>query len=201
MQNTRDRNKTFSEISAHEYLLGYSEALSTALKAVGKQNVNEAAKELWAARSLDRRIFIAGNGGSASISEHMECDFQKGCHEGSTLNTRSLVSNVAVLTAIANDISYDRVFQYQLEMAVPRPGEVLILISSSGNSKNIVEAAKYATSENMVVIGMTGFDGGWLRRHCDVSLHVPFNNYGVVEDCHQALMHICAQFHYLSWKP
>ena len=112
--------------------------------------------------------------------------------------TRSLVSNVSVLTAIANDMGYEQTFRFQLEMGLASKDDVLILISSSGNSPNIIEAAKYAIEHEMILIGMSGFDGGRLKEMATISLHVPVSNYGVVEDCHQALMHCLAQVHYLQ---
>lgn len=196
--DTRSRNKTFSLASPYDYLLGYSRELMIALSKVDANELKRAALELQVARDLGRRIFSAGNGGSASIAEHLECDFGKGCHHGNTLQTKCLNSNVSVLTAIANDLSYDQVFKYQLELANAGPGEVLVLISSSGNSNNIVEAARYAVTKGVSVIGLTGFDGGVLKHTANISLHVPFHNYGIVEDAHQAIMHCLAQHHYLN---
>ena len=197
MNDTRDRNKYFQLESISEYLEGYSNQLLAGLRSVDKSNLSLAEKAISFARDQGLRIFSAGNGGSSSIAEHLECDFQKGCNRPGKNNllTRCLTSNTSLLTAIANDIAYDSVFSYQLELAEAKRNEVLILISSSGNSPNIVKALKFAKYEGMVVIGLTGFDGGFLRKNCDISLHVPFHNYGVVEDCHQALMHILAQYH------
>ncbi len=115
------------------------------------------------------------------------------------LKVVSLSSNLPFLTAIANDISYQDTLSYQLKVflennfAVNKTSPV-ILISSSGNSPNIVEAAKVARHLGSPLIGLTGFEGGELKKLSDISLHVPIHNYGVVEDCHQSLMHIIAQY-------
>ena len=97
------------------------------------------------------------------------------------------------VTAIANDISYDEVFVYQLKTLASR-GDALITISSSGDSENIVKACQWAKDNGISIIAMTGFDGGRSRGIADVSLHVDADNYGIIEDLHQSLMHVLAQF-------
>ena len=142
-----------------------------------------------------RNIFVAGNGGSAAISNHLCCDFTKGCdHKGfNRLKVTSLSCNIPMITAIANDISYDETISYQLETLLSDK-DVVILISSSGKSQNILNAAAVTRKRHATLIGLTGFDGGVLKNLADISLHVPINNYGVVEDVHQSLMHIIAQY-------
>lgn len=196
--DTRGRNQYFNTASPHQYLLDYSKTLLTALERVDKKAFDDVAGLLEVSRDLERRIFVAGNGGSAALAEHLECDFHKGCEHGNTLNTRSLVSNTSLMTAIANDIGYSQVFKYQLQLQNPKVGEVLILISSSGNSENILQAAQFGLDKKMTIVGLTGFDGGSLKKMAHHSLHVPIHNYGIVEDCHQALFHALAQYHYLS---
>lgn len=137
-----------------------------------------------------KRIFVAGNGGSASISDHLCCDFEK----GAGLPTISLIGRLAVLTAYANDCGYETVFIKQLEAHNLTPWDSVVLISSSGNSPNIVNAGAYTKDRGANLIGLTGFSGGQLLRLADVSIHIPFDNYGVVEDCHQAVMHILSQY-------
>jgi phosphoheptose isomerase len=104
----------------------------------------------------------------------------------------SLSTTVEMITAIANDISYDEVFVYQLR-SLARPGDALITISASGDSENVVRAAAWARDNGIPVIAMTGFSGGRSAAIADVNLHVAADNYGVVEDVHQSLMHILAQ--------
>lgn len=143
------------------------------------------------------RVFVGGNGGSAAISNHLTCDFSKGCSLPtiSPLVTHSLSTNIELITAIANDVSYESIFSKQLEFMGLKPEDVVILISSSGNSPNIVSAASYAKKIGATLIGLTGFDGGTLRDVSDIKFHIPIKNYGVVEDCHQAIMHMLAQMH------
>lgn len=196
--DTRARNVKFPHHTVESYLNGYMDTLVAAMRSLDKQKLEMAAHELFVARSLNHRIFVAGNGGSAAISEHLTCDFMKGCHIATTLQTISLVSNTALLTAIGNDIGYDQIFSYQLDLMEPRPREILFLISSSGNSPNIIKAAEFARKKNMVIIGLCGFEGGLLKTLSDVPLHIPVSNYGIVEDCHQMIMHVLAQQHFLT---
>lgn len=197
-QDTRDKNQYPTSTTLEMFQSEYAHRLFVAIQSVEQGQMRNAITTLAEARHKGRNIFVAGNGGSASIAEHLECDIQKGCEVNKkTFFTRSLVSNPALLTAIANDIGYDQVFKYQLELLNPKPDDILILISSSGNSENILEAARFAHDKEMCVIGMTGFDGGDLKKTSDISLHIPIHNYGIVEDSHQALMHMIAQYLFL----
>jgi D-sedoheptulose 7-phosphate isomerase len=123
------------------------------------------------------------------------CDVLKGVQTDTKLRPKvvSLASHLELITAIANDIDYAEVFYYQLRtMAVP--GDVLITISSSGNSENIVRAIDWARSNGVGTIAMTGFDGGRSAKLADIVLHVAAENYGVIEDIHQSMMHCLAQY-------
>jgi len=105
----------------------------------------------------------------------------------------SLASHLELITAIANDISYDEIFAYQLK-TLASVGDVLVTISSSGNSENIVRAIDWAKANGVGTIAMTGFAGGRSARLADVNLHVAAENYGIAEDVHQSLMHCLAQY-------
>jgi phosphoheptose isomerase len=111
-----------------------------------------------------------------------------------------LTSNTALLTAIANDFNYSQTFSFQLELANLTADDVVLLISSSGNSENVIQAAEFAKAKGVKVIGLTGFSGGKLKTTADISLHIDCDNYGVVEDCHQSIMHVLAQFHDLQTR-
>jgi len=100
---------------------------------------------------------------------------------------------VEIITAIGNDISYDEIFVYQLR-CLAKAGDVLITISSSGDSENIVRTVQWAKNNGIPVISMTGFTGGRSAQLADVNLHVDADNYGVIEDVHQSLMHLLAQY-------
>ena len=156
---------------------------------------DRASKVLADAYDRDAAVFVCGNGGSASIANHLQCDHVKGVRVGTDLRTRvtSLSTNIEILSAIANDIGYDAVFEYQLE-SMARPGDVLVAVSSSGRSPNIVRALRWAEEHGMQTIAMTGFGGGDARTVAGVSIHVDAHNYGIVEDAHQACMHLLAQY-------
>jgi phosphoheptose isomerase len=140
-------------------------------------------------------VFSCGNGGSASIANHLQCDHTKNLAKSTDLCPRvmSLSVNVEVLTAIANDHTYTDVFTHQLR-SQSRPGDVLVAVSSSGRSANIVTALNWARDHGLRTISLTGFDGGEARTIAEVPIHVEGTNYGVIEDLHQAIMHALAQY-------
>lgn len=142
-----------------------------------------------------RTIFILGNGGSASTASHMEIDLVKGTQVNGfpRLRVISLTNNMAAITAWANDVHYQNVFQEQLE-GLMRRGDVVIGISASGNSLNILQAMAYANMNGAVTIGFIGFNGGVLKHMVDIDITVSSQNYGVVEDFHLSLGHIISQF-------
>jgi phosphoheptose isomerase len=140
-------------------------------------------------------VFACGNGGSAAVANHLQCDHLKGVRTSTDLTPHvvSLNSNMDLVTAIANDLGYENIFVYQLQSSV-RTGDVLVTISSSGKSKNIVRALQWAHDHEVHTIAFTGFDGGEAAKLADVSIHVDSMNYGIVEDIHQGLMHALAQY-------
>ena len=181
--------------SAYLFAEHYSHELAQALATVDVAAFDRASKVLMDAYERDAAVFVAGNGGSASIANHLQCDHIKGVRVGTDLHTRvqSLSTNVEILSAIANDIGYDSVFEFQLE-SMARPGDVLVVVSSSGRSPNVVRALRWAEAHGMQTIAMTGFGGGDARTVAGVSIHVDAQNYGIVEDAHQACMHLLAQY-------
>lgn len=181
--------------SAYLFADHYAGELGHALATIDTAAFDRASKVLSDAFDRDAAVFVCGNGGSASIANHLQCDHVKGVRVGTDLHTRvtSLSANVEILSAIANDIGYDAVFEYQLE-SMARPGDVLVAVSSSGRSANIVRALSWAEAHGMQTIAMTGFGGGEARNLAGVSLHVDATNYGIVEDAHQACMHLLAQY-------
>jgi phosphoheptose isomerase len=181
--------------SAGSYFDAYADELSRAAKTIESAALDRAANLLAEAYVLGRRAFSCGNGGSASIANHMQCDHVKGVRTTTDLTPRvqSLSTNVELLTAIANDLGYESVFAYQLQ-SQSEPGDVLIAVSSSGRSPNIVQALTWARDHGLRTIAITGFDGGVSRRVAEVSIHVECTNYGVIEDLHQAIMHALAQY-------
>jgi D-sedoheptulose 7-phosphate isomerase/D-glycero-D-manno-heptose 1,7-bisphosphate phosphatase len=181
--------------SAEVFARHYADEISRALATVDFGEIDRAAKVLNSAYDRDAAVFACGNGGSASIANHLQCDHVKGVRTGTDLHTRvvSLSANVELLSAVANDVGYDSVFEFQLESQA-RSGDVLIVISSSGRSPNIVRALEWAAAHDLQTIALTGFEGSPARELAGVSIHVRSCNYGVVEDAHQACMHLLAQF-------
>ncbi|MBD9625268.1 SIS domain-containing protein [Ensifer sp. ENS06] len=191
----RHKNKKFNTSSIGNYLSDYAAALRDTLNGVDPLQMAAACEAILKATEMSGHIYVAGNGGSAAIADHLCCDLTKGTAtlKHKTIATHSLSSNVALYSAIANDFGFEKVFSTQVGF-FGKEGDVLIAISSSGNSQNIVNAAEQAKALGLIVIGLTGFEGGKLRQISDIPLHADVQNYGVVEDCHQALMHILAQY-------
>lgn len=140
-------------------------------------------------------IWMAGNGGSAAIADHSVCDIAKGTYvEGSKpLRAVSLSADGPLLTALGNDISYDRVYSEPLKYYLTERDAVL-LVSSSGNSENVVQACELANARGVPTIAFTGFSGGRLAKAARHVVHVPVQNYGIVEDIHQSLIHALTQY-------
>ena len=181
--------------SVTQYLNSYSSMLQTAIQQLSAENLEKVLVCLEKTIERQARIYVAGNGGSAAIADHLCCDWTKGVHipDRPGLRVHSLIANTPVFTALANDFSWGEAFSKQVEMFCDS-SDVLILISSSGNSENIIQAALAAKKKKILVIGLSGFDGGKLKNLSDISLHIPVNNYGIVEDAHQMTMHVLAQY-------
>ena len=187
---------------AGAFIADYAQSIAAALTSVRATEIDRAVAALKHAIRGDRLIFACGNGGSAAIANHLTCDCSKGIATDTTLRPRviSLSATVELITAIANDVEYAEIFAHQLKNAA-RPGDVLVTISSSGNSENIVRALAWARDNGMTTIALSGFSGGRSAAVADISLHVAAENYGVVEDVHQALMHVLAQYVRMSEVP
>ena len=169
--------------------------MARAASSIDPAALDRAAAILLEAYTRGAGVFSCGNGGSASIANHLQCDHVKGIRTTTDLAPRvmSLSTNVELLTAIANDMAYENVFAYQLQ-SQSGPGDVLIAVSSSGRSPNIVRALAWARDHGLRTIAITGFDGGDARAVAEVTIHVDGANYGIVEDLHQAIMHALAQY-------
>lgn len=140
-------------------------------------------------------LWVAGNGGSAAIGDHTVCDVTKGTHRPGqpTIKSISLSSNTAMLTALGNDISYEAVFSEQLKYYLGA-NDALLVVSSSGNSPNVVAACEYANQMSVPTIAFVGFKGGRLKDIAAHSVWIPVENYGMAEDAHQSLMHVITQY-------
>ena len=176
------------------YFSAYAAELSRAASAMDTAALDRATDCLRSAIAAQKTIFSCGNGGSCAISNHLLCDFAKGIQTDTECRPHivSLSSSTELITAIANDINYDEVFAYQLRTSA-QPGDVLITISSSGDSENIVRAVDWARTHKVHTVAFTGFGGGRSGKLAEVNVHVPSDNYGVIEDLHQSTMHVLAQ--------
>jgi D-sedoheptulose 7-phosphate isomerase len=181
--------------SAGELGDDYFGQLTSAAASVDRAALNRAADVLGRVYAAGGTVFACGNGGSAAISNHLHCDHLKGIQTDTAVRPKvvSLSANLETITAIANDISYDEVFVYQLR-TLGVAGDALITISSSGDSENVVRACQWAKENGLATVAMTGFSGGRTAEIADINLHAAGDNYGVVEDIHQSLMHILAQY-------
>jgi phosphoheptose isomerase len=181
--------------SAATYFCAYTEETARSALSIEPTAMTQAAAILLDAYTRGATVFSCGNGGSASIANHLQCDHTKNIGKSTDLNPRvmSLSVNVELVTAIANDHAYEDVFTHQLH-SQSRPGDVLVAVSSSGRSANIVTALNWARDHGLRTISLTGFDGGEARTIADVSIHVNGTNYGVIEDLHQGIMHALAQY-------
>ncbi|MBI2979151.1 MAG: SIS domain-containing protein [Rhodospirillales bacterium] len=190
-------DEKFSSVAG--YAAAYFAEVGRAQASVDRKKLTQALKLLDAAYERGATLYVCGNGGSASISNHLVCDHSKGGQTDTDLRPKvvSLATNIEMITAIANDIDFDDVFVYQLRTLAEK-GDVLLTISASGDSENVVRAAEWANKNGIEVIAFTGFKGGRTAMLANVNLHVKGDNYGVVEDAHQSLMHILAQYVRLS---
>jgi D-sedoheptulose 7-phosphate isomerase len=182
-------------VDAGSYVNAYFNKINDAAVSIDRARMEQAADILTKVYTEGGTIYSCGNGGSAAITNHLACDHCKLVQTDTALTPRivSLSTTVEMITAIGNDISFDEIFVYQLR-SLAKPSDVLITVSSSGDSENIVRAALWAKKNRISVISMTGFSGGRSADIADVNLHVNSDNYGVIEDVHQSLMHILAQY-------
>lgn len=153
--------------------------------------INDALDILHDTLQKEGIVYIFGNGGSSATASHFQNDFNKGISEHMVKKFRfqCLNDNWATVMAIANDISFDEVFRFQLTGRM-KPDDIVIAISGSGNSRNVLNAVEYAKEQGCKVIGLTGYDGGKLKELSDISLHVPVNSMQITEDLHMMLDHL-----------
>ncbi|MDP6437812.1 MAG: SIS domain-containing protein [Gammaproteobacteria bacterium] len=155
--------------------------------------IEEIAGLLEKAEQEDAQVFVMGNGGSAATASHIATDWAKTAERAGKplLRCTSLNDNVAFMSAIGNDLGYEKLFVRQLENVL-NAGDLVVLISGSGNSPNVIEAAAFAREKGASVVAFTGFSGGKLRTMSDVVFHVDSDQYGVIEDMHMAVGSILA---------
>lgn len=164
------------------------------IKSLDIDSINSIMNEIKASQERDNTIYICGNGGSAATASHFCCDFNKGVSGEQEKNTNfvCLSDNIPTMMAISNDLSYEEIFSYQLKNRL-KPGDIVFVISGSGNSKNIVRAMETAKEKGNKIIGLCGYRGGKVKEMSDICLHVDVNNMQITEDIHMILDH-CMMF-------
>ena len=179
-----------NSLSISEQIRHYIEEVSTTLARLPVEEIERVAKILQEARVNKRGVFIFGNGGSAATASHFACDLNKGAISGGQPRFRAiaLTDNLPLISAWANDDSYSNVFAQQLENYV-EPGDVVIGISVSGNSMNVINALELAKSKGATTLAFTGFDGGKVKDTAYLCIVVPNNSMEQVEDIHALLGH------------
>ena len=169
----------------------YYEKLKNTIDHLDYDQINEAMKAIKDAYDRDATIYICGNGGSAATASHFTNDFNKGISEHLERKFKfvCLNDNIATIMAIANDISYDEVFAFQLTGRIEK-GDLLIAISGSGNSRNIIRACEVAKSVGCKIVGLSGYKGGKLYEIADYHMHVNVEDMQIVEDVHMSFDHM-----------
>lgn len=200
MQIERKKTKKLIKLSPKDFINGYLMEVTRCLMLLDKEKIELTIDMLVEAYKNDRKVFILGNGGSASTASHMACDLGKGTLQRIYDNTErrfrviSLTDNVALMTAFANDLSFDDIFVQQLRNLV-ETDDILIALSGSGNSPNVVKAVEYAKLCGAKSIGLLGFkDGGKLGELVDCALTVDSTHYGPIEDIQLVLNHLIASW-------
>lgn len=185
-------------------MMDYTKEINTYLKyeietlqSLDIESINDALNLLLETFENDHTVYIFGNGGSSATASHYQNDFNKGISEYTEkkFNFLCLNDNIATVMAVANDIGFEEVFRFQLQGHI-KPGDIVMAISGSGNSQNVLNAVEYAKKQGNKVIGMTGFQGGKLKNLSDISLHVPINSMQITEDIHMIFDHLMMSIFY-----
>jgi D-sedoheptulose 7-phosphate isomerase len=183
--------------SAAEFTDGYYRRLTEILGQVDKTSIQKVIEVIEKAIFDHKAIFLIANGGSAAVASHLVNDLVPNSLVSDKPGIRafSLTDNVASVTAIANDSGYENIFSYQLE-AYMQEGDIVVAMSVSGNSENVLRGVKYAKQHGGYAIGWTGFDGGRLAKLCDLNINIPTtrDEYGPVEDIFTILGHMVSNY-------
>ncbi len=173
----------------------YKKDLIQAIDTIDLEKVNQAIEWFRQTRDEGRHIFVCGNGGSAGTASHFVCDIVKGAsfQREKRFRIMALTDNLATITAYSNDVSYDIVFLEQLKNFA-QPGDLVMAISGSGNSPNVVKAIEYANQAGCKTIGLTGRDGGKLGKAAQLNIQVPVPHMGRIEDAHMIVCHMIGYY-------
>lgn len=178
-----------------EFSINYLNQLKGLLDVFPHGKFEEIGEAMLSAYHAEKHVFIMGNGGSGSTASHFACDINKGCcfNVEKKFKVICLNDNIPTMLAYANDLSYDRVFVEQLKNFL-QPDDIVIGISGSGNSENVLQAVSYAKGKGARTIGLTGFDGGKLAQIVDIPLVAIVNDMQKVEDVHMIVVHMLMQY-------
>lgn len=195
MLNNQVEEMFQNTITAEQYFKEYHKYLSELLDGLDYKAVEKVTQLILEKSKNGQVVFLIGNGGSAATASHFATDFAQCSQAGVRFRAVSLVDNVALLTALGNDEGYEEVFTSQIENLFHK-NDILIAISGSGNSPNIITAARLAKKLGGVTVGVVGFDGGKLTQICDYIIHVHTNKgeYGPVEDIHLIINHMITSY-------
>jgi D-sedoheptulose 7-phosphate isomerase len=191
--NNLDRIFTPDPVSFADAYLGY---LTEVLKSIDRKEIGKFAETLLDAREREATVFFIGNGGSAATASHFANDIAVGTNSYfKPFRAISLTDNQAIITAIGNDFGFDEIFSRQLQL-LGKQGDVVVAISASGNSKNLLKAFEYAKENEIKTVAITGFSGGAMKEMADEGIHVPTGpkEYGPAEDAHMILDHLLGNY-------
>ena len=182
-------------LKSRDFYFEYIDKKNTLLRNINLKNLDKIINLLKKGFNNNVTLYTCGNGGSSSLSDHFTCDFIKQTNTKTNLKVKSisLTSNMALISAVANDINYNQIFSFQIKKLCKK-NDILFLFSVSGSSPNLIEAIKAAKKIGVKVVSLTGFNGGKLSRLSDFNLNFPIANYGIVEDCHITIMHYLSQY-------
>lgn len=186
-----------------EFIKDYILSLTTKLKSINPSKIEEVIKKLDEIEKNRAKVYVIGNGGSSATASHMVNDLGVGLarRDIKSLSIENLSDNSSVITALANDVGYENIFYYQLKNKITS-NDLIIAISCSGNSENIIKTVKYAKENSVTVVSFTGFDGGKLKELSDINLHIDSKKgeYGLVEDMHMIFNHIIYSYYIKKGK-
>jgi D-sedoheptulose 7-phosphate isomerase len=176
-------------IASKQFSDDYLNYISALISQLDRGHISQFVDHVLGVRDNKQTIFFLGNGGSASTASHFVNDISLGSRQfENPFRAVSLCDNQAVITAIANDDGYENIFLQQLQTQA-KPGDSIVCISASGNSKNLVKAVEWSKANGIYTISLTAFDGGYLKQHTDLNIHVPtkIGEYGPAEDLHMVI--------------
>ena len=190
-------DQIYSEsLSINDYSRSYIDYLSSVLNNISLTDIEKFVEVLLEAKERESSIFFIGNGGSAATASHFANDIAIGARTyKKPFRAISLCDNQAVITAIANDDGYEKIFSQQLQVLLKKQ-DVVVAISASGNSPNLIQAIDTSKEIGAITVGISAFDGGKMKEMVDVSLHVPTEKgeYGPAEDAHMVLDHLVSNY-------